>query len=198
MTDKQQTKWDAIYQQTNSEPRAAEVLKQHLYLLPTSGHALDLACGLGGNALLLAHAGLSVDAWDISAVALQKLRMQADLQGFLPIQCRQVTLHAHALPSRQYDVIVVSRFLDRTLTDAIMAALKPGGLLFYQTYTRHKLDQSGPGNPDYLLDRNELLRLFSPLTLIYYQEYPAIGNLQFANRNEAMLIGRNPQLELNS
>ena len=198
MTATLAAKWNAIYQETSTEPRPAEVLKQHLYLLPESGHCLDLACGLGGNALLLAHAGLSVDAWDISSVALQKLELQAALQGFLAIQCRQVALHAHCLPSQHYDVIVVSRFLDRTLTDAIMASLKPGGLLFYQTYTRHKLDHSGPSNPNYLLARNELLQLFSPLNIIYYQEYPAIGNLHFGNRNEAMLIARNPYLELNS
>ena len=71
-----------------------------------------------------------------------------------------------------------------------MAALKPGGLLFYQTFTRHKLDKSGPSNPDYLLARNELLQLFAPLTVIYYQEYPAIGDLQRGNRNEAQLIGQ--------
>lgn len=33
-----------------------------------------------------------------------------------------------------FDVIVVSRFLDRTLGDAIIEVLKPDGLLFYQTF----------------------------------------------------------------
>jgi tellurite methyltransferase len=43
-----------------------------------------------------------------------------------------------SLTENAFDVIVVSRFLDRTLSDAIIDALKPDGLLFYQTFTRDK------------------------------------------------------------
>jgi hypothetical protein len=71
-----------------------------------------------------------------------------------------------------------------------MAALKPGGLLFYQTFTRNKLDQQGPSNPDYLLASNELLRLFKPLNVVFYQEYAKLGDVRFGNRNEACFIGQ--------
>jgi len=77
-----------------------------------------------------------------------------------------------------------------------MAALTTGGLLFYQTFTRDKLDRQGPGNPDFLLASNELLRLFAPLTLIFYQEYARIGDLQRGDRNEARFIGQKPLSEL--
>jgi 2-polyprenyl-3-methyl-5-hydroxy-6-metoxy-1,4-benzoquinol methylase len=184
-----QHKWDNIYQSAEQASAPAEILQQHLYLLPRQGQALELACGLGANALLLAEAGLAVDAWDISPVALQKLDRQAQTKG-LQINTAAVLIDTDHLTGKSYDVIVISRFLDRTLCNAIMAALKPGGLLFYQTFTRHKLDKSGPSNPDYLLARNELLQLFAPLTVIYYQEYPAIGDLQRGNRNEAQLIGQ--------
>ena len=66
-----EAKWDAIYQRPTQEPQAAEVLRENRFLLPVSGRALDLACGLGGNALFMAAAGLNVDAWDISGTALQ-------------------------------------------------------------------------------------------------------------------------------
>jgi hypothetical protein len=89
-----------------------------------------------------------------------------------------------------FDVIVISRFLDRALCNAIMAGLKTGGLLFYQTFTRNKLDQAGPSNPDFLLANNELLRLFAPLMLVYYQEYARIGDLHCGDRNEAYFIGQ--------
>ncbi len=184
-----QHKWDNIYLSAEQASAPAEILQQHLYLLPRQGQALELACGLGANALLLAEAGLAVDAWDISPVALQKLDRQAQTKG-LQINTAAVLIDTNHLSGKSYDVIVISRFLDRTLCNAIMAALKPGGLLFYQTFTRHKLDKSGPSNPDYLLARNELLQLFAPLTVIYYQEYPAIGDLQRGNRNEAQLIGQ--------
>jgi len=186
-----QAKWDAIYTQEAHQPKAAEVLADYLHLLPKQGNALDLACGLGGNALLLAETGLSVDAWDISPVALQKLQVHACSQK-LQIEIRQCNLAPEILPDEHYDVIVISRFLDRMLCNAIMTAMKPGGLLFYQTFTRSKLDQSGPANPDYLLASNELLRLFSPLTVVCYQEYARIGDLNYGNRNEAYFIGQKP------
>lgn len=184
-----QLKWDAIYSECEQTPRAAEVLSKHIHLLPAQGNALDLACGMGGNALLLAEQGLIVDAWDISTLALSWLSSQAD-QRHLQIATRQVFICADELPQNHYDVIVISRFLDRSLCNAIMAALKPEGLLFYQTFTRSKLDRQGPSNPGYLLDCNELLQLFSPLTLVFYQEYARFGDLRHGNRNEACYIGQ--------
>ncbi|AEG02918.1 class I SAM-dependent methyltransferase [Methylomonas methanica] len=184
-----QDKWDSIYADCNQTPNVSEVLSTHNHLLPEQGKALDLACGLGGNALLLAEHGLSVDAWDISAVALSRLQIQAE-QRQLQIALRQVFVNPGKLPRNYYDVIVISRFLDRSLCNAIMAALKTEGLLFYQTFTRNKLDRQGPGNPAYLLDCNELLHLFSPLNLVFYQEYARIGDLRRGNRNEACFIGQ--------
>ncbi|OAI07431.1 methyltransferase type 12 [Methylomonas methanica] len=184
-----QDKWDAVYRNTSAPASPAEVLSLHQYLLPKHGNALDLACGLGGNAMLLAESRLTVDAWDISSVALQLLQQQAAEKG-LSITTRQCNISAETLTKQTYDVIVICRFLDRTLCNAIMAALKPGGLLFYQTFTRNKLDQQGPSNPEYLLANNELLRLFSPLSVIFYQEYAKLGDVRFGNRNEACFIGQ--------
>lgn len=190
-----QAKWDEIYSENTATPEAAEVLLRHQYLLPNQGNALDFASGLGGNALFLAKQGLQVEAWDVSAVALAKLGEQVQKQH-LPIVTHQCLIKADCLPKNHFDVIVISRFLDRSLCNAIMAALKTEGLLFYQTFTRNKLDQQGPSNPEYLLDCNELLRLFSPLSLIFYQEFGRTGNLQHGNRNEASYIGQkiNPVL----
>ena len=189
-----QAKWDAIYSLESQPAEAAAVLAEHRHLLPNQGKALDLACGLGGNALLMAECGLSVEAWDISGVALQKLQSQTGIID-QRIEIRQCHICPEILPSEHYDVIVISRFLDRMLCNEIMAALKPGGLLFYQTFTRSKLDRQGPTNPDYLLADNELLRLFAPLTLIFYQEYARIGVLRYGNRNEAYFIGQKPLSE---
>jgi SAM-dependent methyltransferase len=184
-----QLKWDAIYTENTETPKASEVLLCNQHLLPTHGNALDLACGLGGNALFLAQQGLQLEAWDISGIALAKLGELAQKQN-LPITTHHCLITADLLPKNQFDVIVISRFLDRSLCNAIMAALKTEGLLFYQTFTRNKVDQQGPSNPVYLLDCNELLRLFSPLNLIFYQEFGRTGNLQHSNRNEASYIGQ--------
>lgn len=184
-------KWDSHYGDNASAPAAADVLTEHGFLLPGHGAALDLACGLGGNALFLAERGLRVEAWDISSVALKSLRRRALDKG-REIITKNVEIKPTSLPENAFDVIVVSRFLDRALCDAIIACLKSGGLLFYQTFTADKLTSQGPNNPAYLLQRNELLKLFSSLSLVYYREYVRIGDLGTGNRNEAGFIGQKP------
>lgn len=189
--DSEIDKWNRIY--SESEPELsppASVLTENDFLLPKAGRALDLASGLGGNAVYLAHRGLAVTALDLSSVAIGKLIAYAATHH-LNIDARQQKIDSMNFTESGYDVIVVSRFLDRTLSDAIIGALNPGGLLFYQTYTLKKLVGQGPGNPDYLLADNELLYMFSPLTVVFYRENALIGDIEHGLRNEAQFVGRN-------
>lgn len=190
MTLSIEEKWNTIYaRQTNPSLIPASVLAEHTFLLPETGMALDLACGLGANALLLAEWGLEVQAWDISAVAVEKVQQLAAEKG-LEITAKQVAIQKNSLPENSFDVIVITRFLDRTLSHEIIAALKLGGLLFYQTYTLQKITDSPPHNPDFLLAENELLSLFSPLKVIFYQEHGLVGYMEQGERNEALFIGQ--------
>jgi hypothetical protein len=67
--------------------------------------------------------------------------------------------------------VLVFRFLFRPLAGAIVRALRPGGLLLYETFTTHQRDLGqGPGNPAFLLETNELPRLFAALEPIAYEE----------------------------
>ena len=184
-------KWDHVYSQYDHMcyPAAAEVLTENDFLLPSTGMALDLASGLGANSIFLAEHGLAVTAWDSSSVAIDKLTAYAVQQG-LNINACQEKIKADNFTGSSFDVIVVSRFLDRTLSDAIIGALKPDGLLFYQTFTREKTSRKPPNNPDYLLTENELLSLFSPLRVIFYRENALIGELLRGLRNEAQFVGQ--------
>jgi len=184
------SKWNHVYSQPGQTCYpAVQVLTENDFLLPKTGAALDLACGLGGNAIFLAEQGLAVTAWDISIVAIDKLSTYAVQQG-LNINARQEKIVADSFTECSFDVIVVSRFLDRTLSDAIIDALKPEGLLFYQTFTREKSSSKPPNNPNYLLTENELLALFSPLRVIFYREFALIGDQLRGLRNEAQFIGQ--------
>ena len=183
-------KWDKIYVK-NSKAQVAKILDKNSFLLPKQGKALDLASGLGTNALFLAEHGLDTHAWDISSVALKKLQLFA-LKKHLNLSTKQVVIEANILPKNTFDVIIITRFLDRSLTNAIMDSLKTSGLLFYQTYVRDKIDSNGPSNPNFLLARNELLRLFKPLILVSYRENNLIGTLESGERNEAFYVGQKP------
>ncbi|WP_455219313.1 hypothetical protein, partial [Kaarinaea lacus] len=72
----------------------------------------------------------------------------------------------------------------------LIAALKPGGLLFYQTFTQEKVTDTGPGNPKTLLKPNELLALFSSLRILVYREEALVGNVKQGFRNEALLVAQ--------
>ncbi|MGR8999366.1 MAG: class I SAM-dependent methyltransferase [Gammaproteobacteria bacterium] len=183
-------KWNRSYSESSQGVcPAAQVLTENDFLLPQTGTALDVACGLGANAVFLAEQGLVVTAWDISSVAIDKLTAYTVQKG-LNVNACQHKITAYSFNKYSFDVIVVSRFLDRTLSDAIIEALKPDGLLFYQTFTREKTNPKPPNNPDYLLTENELLTLFSPLRVIYYRENALIGNHLRGLRNEAQFIGQ--------
>ena len=183
------SRWDRVYQNSGSMAVPAEVLLENHFLLPEKGCALDLACGLGANALFLAKKGLATAAWDISSVALTKLQKKAELND-LVIDVKQLNIEASCLLKNSFDVIVLSHFLDRSLCNAIMGALKPNGLLFYQTYVREKLCASGPNNPEFLLARNELLTLFNPLKVLFYRENFLAGDLSFGDRDKALFVGQ--------
>lgn len=183
-------KWNKHYAEAElpSSHQACEVLQRNTALLPLSGRALDLACGLGANALLLAEHGLEVSAWDIAESGLAKLQQAASAQH-LAITTRQHDAEQAPPAPDSFDVIVVSRFLHRPILPALARALKPGGLLFYQTFHRHK-PAGGPSNPDFLLERGELLRIFTDLQLCFYQEYAQVGNPESGNRHETLFVGQ--------
>ena len=185
-------KWNRQYRDAEPGNQApCEVLRDNLFLLPDSGTALDLACGLGANAIVLAEHGLDVTALDASSIAVEKLRRYASRHA-LTIKAMEENISQDSLPPCAYDVIVISRFLDRNLTDAIIRAIKPGGLLFYQTFIREKVSEVGPQNPTYLLETNELLRLFSLLRTVFYRENARIGDRRQGLRNETQFIGQKP------
>lgn len=184
-------RWNRRYREANAVGEPLQVLRDNRHLLPTRGEALDLACGLGANALLLAEQRLNTHAWDISSVAVEALRETARQRGLhIAAETRDVLNHPPE-PGR-FDVIVVGHFLERALAPALMAALRPGGLLFYQTFSRLRVDDSGPGNPAYRLAENELLQLFAPLGVRVYREEGLCGDTTQGFRNQAMLVGQKP------
>lgn len=189
MNEDPRTQWDARYREaTPGEPAPARVLAEFAHLLPAQGKALDLACGLGGNARFLARQGLEVQAWDISPVAVEKLRQAAGAAGLaITAAARDVVADPPAAAS--FDVIVVSYFLERSLAPALAAALRPGGVLFYQTFTRERVSERGPSRDAFRLAPNELLALFPSLRLLAYREEGAVGRIDEGLRDEAYLVG---------
>ncbi len=168
-------RWNARYSTRQPPGTACELLEHCQSLLPSSGCALDLACGLGGNAVLLARRGFVTHAWDVSDVVIDKLQHYARQQGLsIHAECRDLARLDTAEPL--FDVIVVSYYLERRLMPWIMQSLKPGGLLYYQTWLQAAPPPGGrlpgPANPAYRLERGELPGLCSGLRILVYLEWP--------------------------
>jgi len=186
-----QSEWDAKHglaaQAAPAEP--AGIVRELLPLLPL-GHALDLACGTGRNALLLAGRGQHVSAVDWSGAALEILETDARavsvpvhrVQGLNSagrtsrsgIETVQADLEQISIPARSYDLILCIRYLQRSLFPQICRALRPGGVLLFETYTRAQLEfEGGPRDPDHLLEAGELRNSFPELCVLFYRELRA-------------------------
>ncbi len=180
-------RWDRRWSAFEGELSPARVLLDHLHLLPEAGVALEIACGLGANAELLAGRGLSVQAWDVSPVAIERLSARCPA---IEASVRDVV----AAPPEpgSCDVLVITRFLRRDLAPAFMAALRPGGVLFCQTFAREAATDRGPSNPDYRLAPGELLALFAGLRPLAYRDEGRVGDLGAGFRDEALLVAQRP------
>lgn len=136
------------------------------------GLVLDLACGRGRHARLLAGWGLRVVALDRSREALAVLTDAAHAEELPIAPLRADAETAHGLPFRPgtFAAIVVTRFLFRPLAPVLAALLRPRGLLVYETFTiRQRELGQGPRNPAFLLDEEELPRLFPGLAVERYE-----------------------------
>ena len=115
------------------------------------GAVLDVACGSGRHARLLARLGFEVDAVDRDA------RLFADP----PPQARLLQADIEAGPwpyaGRLFDAIVVTNYLHRPLLPVLAASLERGGILVYETFAQGNERFGKPSNPAFLLAPGELL-----------------------------------------
>jgi tellurite methyltransferase len=119
----------------------------------------------------LAQQGFATTAIDRDPSAVAALEARAQRDG-LPLTARAVDLETGAvqLGEALYDVVVVVHYLHRALFPALRAALAPGGVLVYETFTVAQASRGRPTNPAFLLEPGELPRLVAPLVVVAARE----------------------------
>jgi tellurite methyltransferase len=178
----EKTLWNKKYSEgshssLDPDPRLVSAYDEFLSGNPP-GNALDVAGGVGRHAIWLAQRGWRVKLADISEVGIQQAQENAKHTGtevLVSTEIRDLNT-MQDLGREQYDLVIVFFFLQRELFPALSAALKPGGVLIYKTYTMEQKHFksgrfiSGPSHPMFLLEPNELLRAFSSLRVLHYYE----------------------------
>ncbi len=162
--EKDRERWNRKYMYEEFPWKEPSQIVDRFYHVARKGKALDIACGIGRNAIFLAEKGFKVDAVDISDVALNKINHPN-------INTIQADLDLYRIDENSYDLIVNINFLSRRLIPYIKEGLKEGGVVIFETFTlKEGRDYFKPENREYLLRPNELLRLFSDFYILFYQE----------------------------
>ncbi len=137
-------------------------------LVPAGGEVLDLACGSGRHARLLASLGHRVEAVDRDAAAL------ATLAGVAGVTVRVADLEHGPWPyvGRRFAGIVVTNYLHRPLLPLIEGALAEPSVLIYETFMLGNEQFGRPSNPDFLLRPQELLEMAQAagMRIVAYEE----------------------------
>jgi len=129
--------------------------------LITHGTVLDLACGGGRHAKFFLGRNLKVTAVDREARVIPGVRfIQADLENGSP----------WPLAGEQFEGVVVTNYLNRKIFPEILRALKPQGVLIYETFMVGNERYGKPSNPEFLLRPGELLESCRGLTVKGFEE----------------------------
>ena len=148
-------------------PDISPWVRTHAPRIKPGGSVLDLACGGGRHALWLANQGWVVDAVDRDGAALHGMAEMAHIRSL----CADLEAGPWPYSGRQFDGIVVSRYLHRPLLGKLHESLAPGGVLIYETFMAGNERHGKPSNPDFLLRPDELLTEFAPwLTVIAFEQ----------------------------
>jgi len=133
--------------------------------LPARGLGLDLAMGLGGNAAFLLERGLRVVGVDIAWVAVRQAAAR------LPdLMVAVIDLKHFYLPADSFDVILNLFYLQRDMWPNLRQALRPGGVLVFETLTRGMLALRPSMDQRYLLESGELRQAFADWEILVYRE----------------------------
>jgi len=128
--------------------------------------ALDVAMGRGRHAAALAELGYSVFGVDIKLDAVR----DAMTQG-VGVRAWCADLTTYPLPREQFDLVVVTRYLQRDLFPSLREALAHGGYIIYETFTEAQRALGwGPTSRDHLLRPGELRDYFIDFDVLSYEE----------------------------
>ena len=145
--------------------RPSDWVQRWLHLIPQQAQVLDVACGAGRHARLLQSLGCQVTAVDRDAAALAHMSNS-------DITCLQADLEQEAWPfnPQQFDAVVMTNYLWRPVFEPLIASLKPGGVLVFETFSVGQETVGKPSRPAFLLAPNEAVALCGSLRIVAFED----------------------------
>lgn len=143
---------------------ASDWVKRWAHLIRPKASVLDLACGSGRHVRFLAEQGHAVTGVDRDVAALAPLQTFGEMIG------ADIENGPWPLPGRSFDAVVVTNYLWRDLWPTILASLRPGGVLIYETFASGNETVGKPSRADFLLQPGELLARCADLRIVAYED----------------------------
>jgi tellurite methyltransferase len=166
----------------------SRILTEAIPWLPDPGRALDLACGAGRNALFLAEKGWRVVGVDLSVEGLRRMGRKAGEEG-LPVLPVLADAGDFLVRPGSFDLVINTFFLLREAFPLVREALRPGGLLVFETFSVIELEELGGDiRRAFTLERGELLEAFGDLDVLLHEE--GLFQRDEGERGLARLIAR--------
>ena len=177
-----------------TEPNAW--LHEHGSLWEAGQRILCVADGEGRNSVWLAQQALTVDAFDISEVAVRKARDFARVTG-VKVNFAVADIAELQWPGALYDgvVAIFIQFADPHLRarifDGMRRSLKPGGILLLQGYTPRQIEYATGGPPvaSHMYTPQLLREAFAGMEIQELREYEADLAEGTAHKGHSALIG---------
>ncbi|QOJ15901.1 MAG: class I SAM-dependent methyltransferase [Planctomycetia bacterium] len=139
------------------------------------GTALDLACGVGRDAVYLASLRWRAVGVDLLPDALERAQRLADGCAAAIVRpewrCADLTDDATLDGLGRFDLVICFRYLNRRLLSRISERLAPGGALLVETFTTMHRERHGrPRRAGLALELGELRGLAPGLEVVEYDE----------------------------
>ena len=135
-------------------------------LIRPGGRVLDVACGHGRHSRYLSSLGFAVVGVDRDEAAVGAFKGV----GGVEIHVADIETGPWPFAPGEFDGVVVTNYLHRPLFPVLVSALRPGGVLIYETFALGNERYGRPGNPEFLLRPDELLHSLEPLAVVAFEQ----------------------------
>ena len=172
MSAEDREKWDQRYREGAYASRnyPSEFLRNRAELL-NIGRAMDLACGLGRNSIYLAELGFEVDAIDVSLVGLEIAREKAKERRLLIHWLNEDLVNDWTIPTQQYDLILMFRFVSSEVLLKLPQLLAQGGALIIEEHLEWPQGNVvGPSGNRFRVKPGELMEGCKELDVLFHYE----------------------------